>query len=661
MRVNMSHRSWFGSSGCRLPSAKGSARRTRKPCVEILEERTLLSGAAPPLLTSTRAWILYSPSSQVAPSSTDPTPPFNPDANAYPTDAQITADLQKLAGEGWKGIITYSLLNTLGDVPKIASGLGLHVIAGLYYLKSPLNKGDEAALAAQEITGAVAAQNYVDGYVIGNEGLFRAASNAKAQYQLADVTATIAALKPQVGNKPMTTTDVSQFYLNGGGYSDPAALRNAGDWEFPNDNWYNGVLRPADARVQAQNNYFGIIDQSAPGRTVVIKESFWPTAGTYNDGTPLTQQDQATYFMDLATQTVRAGSTVYFTWGEAFDQYWKVDPPNQGPNWGFHQSGANYPTAKLVITQLQSIYTANYASQTVPVNLLYASAPVVLPELVTITPEQPTSSGGAVVSYAISPALPPGLFLSDTTGAIFGTPTADSPPTQYTVTATNSAGSTTTVLTLAVEDQAQRFVAQVYRDLLHREAEPAGLAGWGSALEQGWLNRVQVVLGIESSLEYRIDQVQAAYRSLLNRAADPQGLAGAVGFLLAGGTVEQLQAAIMGSPEYLAVRGGGTSAGFLAAGFADALGRAPSSGEDLVGLALLGAGLPRDLLAAVLLESPGGLTHRVQGFYQTYLHRAADPAGMSALVGGLERGLRDETALALLLGSDEYFADTEQV
>src|SRR5262249_19810651 len=137
-------------------------------------------------------------------------------------------------------------------------------------------------------------------------------------------------------------------------------LRAVGDWEFPNDNWFNNTLRPAQAYVQAQNNYFGIIDQS-PGRVVVIKESFWPTAVTYGDGTPITQQDQATYFSDLATQSVRPGATVFFTWGEAYDQYWKVDAFNQGPHWGFHLSGANYPTAKLVIAQLHSIYTANYS------------------------------------------------------------------------------------------------------------------------------------------------------------------------------------------------------------------------------------------------------------------------------------------------------------
>lgn len=55
----------------------------------------------------------------------------------------------------------------------------------------------------------------------------------------------------------------------------------------------------------------------------------------------------------------------------------------------------------------------------------------------------PTVSGGAVTSYSITPALPAGLVLNATTGIISGTPSASSPVTTYTITATNSGGSTT--------------------------------------------------------------------------------------------------------------------------------------------------------------------------------------------------------------------------
>ena len=62
----------------------------------------------------------------------------------------------------------------------------------------------------------------------------------------------------------------------------------------------------------------------------------------------------------------------------------------------------------------------------------------------------PTNSGGTVISYSVSPALPAGLSLSATTGIISGTPTVVTASDSYTVTATNSGGSATAAVTIAV-------------------------------------------------------------------------------------------------------------------------------------------------------------------------------------------------------------------
>src|SRR5207244_4184698 len=63
-------------------------------------------------------------------------------------------------------------------------------------------------------------------------------------------------------------------------------------------------------------------------------------------------------------------------------------------------------------------------------------------------------------------------------------------------------GSTATAgSTIIVGSENERFVAQVYRDLLGREAESQGLGFWLNLLSQGQ-TRNQIAVGIEGSLEF---------------------------------------------------------------------------------------------------------------------------------------------------------------
>ena len=81
-----------------------------------------------------------------------------------------------------------------------------------------------------------------------------------------------------------------------------------------------------------------------------------------------------------------------------------------------------------------------------PASLTYGTNPATYTVGTAITANTPTSSGGAVASYTVSPALPSGLALSASSGVITGTPTAMTPRATYTVTASNTAGSTTAPL-----------------------------------------------------------------------------------------------------------------------------------------------------------------------------------------------------------------------
>ena len=86
----------------------------------------------------------------------------------------------------------------------------------------------------------------------------------------------------------------------------------------------------------------------------------------------------------------------------------------------------------------------------------------------SITPVSPASSGGTVSSYSISPSLPGGLVFDPNTGTISGTPAELKSATTYTITATNSGGSTTTTFSLTVNDVAPTSLSYASPIVLER-------------------------------------------------------------------------------------------------------------------------------------------------------------------------------------------------
>jgi uncharacterized protein (TIGR03118 family) len=198
------------------------------------------------------------------------------------------------------------------------------------------------------------------------------------------------------------------------------------------------------------------------------------------------------------------------------------------------------------------------------------------------------------------------------------------------------------------------FVAQVFLDLLRRTANQGDLDFWTGQIGKG-VTREQVALGIEASMEYRRDVVEALYQKLLHRLADAFGLNLYVGFLGSGGTAEQLEAVLIGSNEYLANRGNGTIDGFLSAAYQDILSRPSDSGTQFWKQALAN-GATRTGVAGGILVSLESDHDEVQAMYRQLLGRTADQNGLAFFTNFLQQGGTNETAMAMIIASDEYFA-----
>jgi uncharacterized repeat protein (TIGR02543 family) len=198
------------------------------------------------------------------------------------------------------------------------------------------------------------------------------------------------------------------------------------------------------------------------------------------------------------------------------------------------------------------------------------------------------------------------------------------------------------------------WLDQVFVDLLHREADRASLDAYFPRLVGG-LPRPGAALEVLRSAEYRTMLVQSYYTGFLHRPATPQEVALGVAMLAAGATDEDVAATILGSPEYLTSRGGGTNAGFVAALYQDLLGRAPTSAEQAQFGTAFANGATRAQIALQVLRSAEYRTRLIRGWFQAYLDRAPTDAELAAYLARFAAGETDEQLQASILGSQEYF------
>lgn len=212
---------------------------------------------------------------------------------------------------------------------------------------------------------------------------------------------------------------------------------------------------------------------------------------------------------------------------------------------------------------------------------------------------------------------------------------------------------------------ARLFAMQQYRDLLFREGEPAGVAGWSGAIAGGASYRERAVDSFIMSAESGelVAPVARLYFASFQRPPDREGLVFNARLLREGkATRLSLAELFAAGPEFLATYGSLDDAQFVTRLYANVLGRAPDAAGLAGWVALLGGGASR---GAVLLgfsdsaEFQASIANEVFAtmIYTGLLGRSPDPLGFPLWVAYLDSGpYLHEYAIDAILRSAEYRA-----
>jgi hypothetical protein len=211
--------------------------------------------------------------------------------------------------------------------------------------------------------------------------------------------------------------------------------------------------------------------------------------------------------------------------------------------------------------------------------------------------------------------------------------------------------------TLAPDPRNPRFVTRAYLDLLGTAPDASADTEWSLVLDER-AGRDDVALAIANSSDYFTRVIDDLYQKYLKRTPDPTGMHDDLLFLTQGaGTVEEIEASIIGSVEYFYVRAGGTDQGFEETLYSDVFGRAiDPMGEMGIEVYLDQQGFTRRQLGEFIFASDEFRFDFINGLYMRFLGRPAEQAGINQWLGYMQAGHRDEEVIAGIVGSPEYFS-----
>ena len=245
--------------------------------------------------------------------------PMNPDASV--DEARVREDLSILSAR--TGCVrTYSVIQGLEHVPKVAKELGMQVLMGIWI-------GRERDKNDLEIERAIAlARQYPDtirGIVVGNEVLLRREQSAQQMATYLDrVRAAV--------DIPVTYADVWEFWAENKSLADHVSFVTVHILPY----WEDHPVGIHDA-IQHITGTAEQMRQMFHGKDVLIGETGWPSAGRQRMAAVASRVNEARFMREFSQAA--ADHHLNYNFIEGFDQPWKRGQEGaMGGNWGVFDS-----------------------------------------------------------------------------------------------------------------------------------------------------------------------------------------------------------------------------------------------------------------------------------------------------------------------------------
>ena len=243
----------------------------------------------------------------------------DPTRNIYPGEQEIAADIEMLA-EQTNRLRTYSVRDSLGEIPRIAQEYGMNVTLGVWI-------SNDLVANEYEINRAIDIANRernIDLVIVGNEAVYRGDVTPE------QITAYVDRVRDNVKTL-VTTAEPWHIWMKYPELADHVKVIAAHVLVY----WEK---EPSEYAVQGTINRAREVRERFPKKRLLLAEVGWPSHGRAQGQAEAKPAEQAIYLRTLLNKLNAAGYEYFVI--EAFDQPWKTgDEGDVGAYWGVYNEG----------------------------------------------------------------------------------------------------------------------------------------------------------------------------------------------------------------------------------------------------------------------------------------------------------------------------------